>query len=411
MIRLGAAVIAVLALFGQRCTFPSSPGLTLWTSQPEMAAYVETFNASQDDYRVEVSYVEDAPSRLLRGENPPDVVVDYALWSRSLVGQLKPLDSLFEDERIDPEGFYPALLNRCVTDGEHRVLPVSFSLPAIIFRRTEDDPERVLLPLVEMEELAAEFTEMEDGVVRRLGFSPRWSSDFLYHCAALFNARFREGTGGSVRYNSRALDDAVNFLRTWIEETNGGYEAEQGFSEKYLYDPGYRLVQQGRIRFSYMDIDALAVLPEQRRDSLGFFWFSKDERISVDDDVLFAAIPRDAENPAGAEAFLTWFFDAETQRALLQATRLKRMRSFGIAGGFSSVVQVNERYLAQSFPQLVGHVPPAHFLHFPEPLPENWRRMRDQAVEPWLQDALQPEVTESDLSERIRAWLRQRGAD
>lgn len=411
MIRLGAAVIAVLALFGQRCTLLSKPTLTLWTSQPEVAAYVETYNAAQDEYRVEVSYVEDGAARLLRGENPPDLVVDYSLWSRSIVHRFQPLDPLFEEGRIDAAGFYPALLERCVVNEEHRVLPVSFSLPAIIFRRTEEETERVLLSLTEMEELAAAFTESEDSVLRRLGFSPRWSADFLYHCAVLFDARFREGSGGSVRYNSRALNDTVYFLRTWIEQTNGGLEAEQAFSDKYLYDPGYRLVQQGRIRFSYIDIAEFAVLPEQRRDSLGFFWFAKDERIPVDDDVLFAAIPRDAENPAAAQAFLSWFFDVETQRSLLQATRLKRMRSFGIAGGFSSVVQVNERYLAQSYPQLVGHVPPAHFLLFPEPLPVNWQRMRDQVVEPWLQEALRVEDTESDLSERIRAWRRQRGAD
>jgi ABC-type glycerol-3-phosphate transport system substrate-binding protein len=411
MIRLGAAVIAVLALFGQRCTVLSNPTLTLWTSQPEVAAYVETFNAAQDDYRIEVSYVEDASARLLRGEDPPDVLVDYSLWSRSLVDRFQPLDSLFEEERVDADSFYSALLSHCVVDGEHRVLPVSFSLPAIIFRRTEDAPDRVLVSLTEMEALAAAFNESEDGVPHRLGFSPRWSSDFLYHCAVLFDARFRESSGGTVRYSGHALTDAVYFLRTWIQESNGGLEAEQAFSDKYLYDPGYRLVQQRRILFSYMDIAELAVLPEQRRDSLGFFWFSKDERIPVDDDVLFAAVPRDAENPAGAEMFLSWFFDAETQRSLLQTTRLKRMRSFGIAGGFSSVVQVNERYLAQSYPQLVGHVPPAHFLLFPEPLPVNWQSMRDQVVEPWLQEALRAENTSSDLSEQIRLWLRQRGAD
>ena len=52
----------------------------LWTDIPEVAAYVEIFNASQTDYRVELVYEENpADYAKLTSASAPDIVISETL--------------------------------------------------------------------------------------------------------------------------------------------------------------------------------------------------------------------------------------------------------------------------------------------------------------------------------------------
>jgi len=90
--------------------------------------------------------------------------------------------------------------------------------------------------------------------------------------------------------------------------------------------------------------------------------------------------------------------------------RSLRLGVFGVTSGFSALVALNEKDLPQRHPSLLGRVPAANLLAFPEPLPSGWFRMRDEAVLPWLEQAAATGAAGS-LEDALIAWERAEKAD
>jgi len=111
-----------------------------------------------------------------------------------------------------------------------------------------------------MRTLAAEYNSKNGSEYTKMGFSPRWDTDFLYVSAQGFNVSFEE-TKNFFSWNDKALQELIAYTRRWSEEVNTDAAAEDEFQFKYLYDPPYTLVTNGRCLFWYMPSDKLFSLP------------------------------------------------------------------------------------------------------------------------------------------------------
>ncbi|WP_245537680.1 hypothetical protein [Sediminispirochaeta smaragdinae] len=403
----------------------------LWTNRPEFAAYAELFNASQELYQIEVVYKNEPAREIEEGkidtnmqELVPDLVAGAYLNNEKTIQRFSSLASLFATEKrnaerrtnlplLDRSLFYQDLLSRGENSvGQQILLPVSFDLPALAFlKSSRSGNQQFSLNLESIQEESAAYNVIKDGRFNRMGFSPRWDPEVLYEKTALFQTNFTEAEKtGQVTWNQEALDQAIAFIREWITTVNQGLELEQQFIDTFLYDPPIKLLSDGRILFTYSTLQNFFHLAPEKRSALDFRWMAKNDLIPVNDDILFIGIPNAAVARPAAGAFLLWFFQSDTQKKLLESSQFKRMRTFGIADGFSSLSSINEEIIPQYFPSLVGHIPPENYLSFPLPLPSRWNAMRKDVIIPWLLEKASADDPDQipDLSERLETWYRQK---
>ena len=195
----------------------------------------------------------------------------------------------------------------------------------------------------------------------------------------------------------------MEFIRSWIADDNGGAALDRAFAARNLVQPWERLLASRKILFAIMPFTEFLALPEEKRRDLDYRWLARDGVVPVRDNVLFAAVPRAARNKRGAKAFLQWFADPVVLRELAEVNRSLRLGVFGVTSGFTALSALNEEDLPQWHPSLLGRVPAASLLSFPDPLPSGWFRMRDEAVLPWLERAV-TERGAGTLEDALRAW-------
>lgn len=371
---------------------PSSRGsgsAMLWTDTPELALAVELFNASREDQLVELEYKEDLALALAEKDANPSFAIGSYLKSRKVRGKFQSLDYLFGELYLNQTSFYPKLLALGKTEGRQILLPVSFNLPAIVFAKGKyRPPDPLFMELGAMGQDARSFNRIENGEYARMGFSPRWNSDFLLLYAQSLGAGFREE--GKFAWSADGLSRVARELRAWSREKNTSDLSERSFDFKYLFTPDYQYIAQGRALFAYMDSSRLFSLPEEKRSPLDFRWFSESGATPVDDDIVFAGILRAGRNKTTAETFLKWFFKEANQNMILERARSTGGldMSFGLAGGFSSVRSVDERIFPRFYPSLLGRMPLPERLSTPPALPQDWPAIKQNVVVPWLLETL-----------------------
>jgi len=406
-----AGAIFAFTLLLSDCSSPDQNTAVLWTNQPEFAAYAETYNALQNVYRILLVYKANPAVDIMTTADRPDIVVGEYLRSQRVRRVFSSLSSLLNPQKIDPSSFYPEALKNGRWGGDQLLLPVSFDLPAIMFRKGAVPPTKdsFFVSLDELKDLAKPFNKEQDGSVTRMGFSPQWSGDFLYSFSLLNGADFREDSSGKPTWNADALGEALDAVHKWITDSNGGLSKDTAFKDRYVYEPPDVLLNQRRIAFAYIDATTYFQAAESKRQDLDFRWIADKERVPVLENMVFAGIPSRSRHRKPAEAFLTWFFQARTQTKLLEENRLKQIATFGISDGFSAISAVNEIEMSRQYPQLLGHIPKTFDLLFPPALPRNWRQIKDEVVKPWLVKAAATEEPAPALQEQVKSWLLQQG--
>ncbi|MDR2742532.1 MAG: hypothetical protein LBB98_10315 [Treponema sp.] len=382
----------------------------LWTDRPEFALYAENFNTSQDRYKIEVRYFESPAQKLTDTKEYPDIVAGSWLKSASTRTLFRPLDNFFRDRSVDPGAFYSQLLALGRIEDKQYLFPVSFNIPALAFSRENSRllSSLFVVGLEEIKSLGKEYNFETNGSFSRMGFSPAWNNEFLFVTATLFNTSFREAS--PLAWDSQALDQAVLYIREWIQEVNAGIEAEDDFVFKYFYDPPSKLAIAGRILFTYMDSSEFFTLSEEQRSSLDFRWIAEHDTISLSEDATYLGICKAGKAKKASRAFTQWFFREETQRNFMEKSKANRLNEtlFGIANGFSALRTVTEQVFPQYYPGLLGHMPPETFLAPPNILPRNWTALKEKVILPYLHDRIRsPTGKEVRSLERILAdWLR-----
>lgn len=403
------ACLLGLLFFLTGCPLKEQQTLVLATDRAELAAYVEIFNAGQEQYRVELIYNENPAAAVAVGSAEYDIVFAEGLTAGTSISKFASLEELFTEYGLQQDSFYRESLATGVFEEKQVLLPVSFTLPAILLRAgsAPEDNGGITLPLDTMKEECRAFNETGTSRFPVMGFSPRWTDDFLYHIARVQGSYFRESTEGSLVWNSGKLEESIQYSRDWINTINGGRDVENAFRETYLQDPGYKLVFSGRIRFYPMEYQKFLLIPADIRKDVDFLWLSDGRRIPVNEDMVYTGIVKKPGSRKAAMAFLAWFFNTETQEKLLASAQFKRVRSFGIAGGFSSIQSVNELALPKYFPGITGRVPAPGQLNFPPALPGSWKRIKREVIFPFLREQAAAERGIDSLEEQLLTWYTQ----
>ncbi|MDR2444649.1 MAG: hypothetical protein LBD44_01745 [Spirochaetaceae bacterium] len=379
----------------------------LLTDRPEFALYAEQFNVSQSKYKVEVIYKDNVAENFYNTKEALDIIVGRWLKSASTLKYWQSLDFLFRKNPELKESFYPSLLALGRFDNRQYLVPVSFNLPIIIFSENNDSliSNPFTIGLEEIKTLGKNFNEEKNNVYTRMGFSPSWNNNFLFEMAVIFNVSFREND--PLDWNEDALLEAIQYIRDWIEEANGGIKAEDEFFFKYFFDPPPKLAIANRILFAYMDSGAFFTMSNETRTNLDFRMLSGGGMIPVSEDAVYYGLSKKGNSKKAAQEFTVWFFSEETQMLLLEKSREKHLSDtiFGIANGFSAMHTVNENVFPLYYPMLLGHMPPADLLAAPNILPKNWIDIKERVIIPYLHDACRG-ANEMPLKQRLDDWLR-----
>ncbi|MDR2070103.1 MAG: extracellular solute-binding protein [Treponema sp.] len=382
----------------------------LWTDRPEFALYAENFNTSQDRYKIEVRYFESLAQQLTDTTEYPDIAVGSWLKSASTRTLFRPLDTIFKNEDIDPGAFYSQLLALGRIEDKHYLFPVSFNIPALVFSRENSQllSDLFVTDLEEIKSLGKEYNLKTNGAFSRMGFSPSWNREFLFIAATLFNTSFQEAS--PLTWDSQALEQAIVYIREWIQEVNAGIDAEDDFVFKYFYEPPQKLAITGRILFAYMNSSEFFTLSPEQRSSLNFRWIAGHDSIPLLEDATYLGVCKAGKAKKASTAFTQWFFQEETQRGFLEKSKANRLNEtiFGIANGFSAIKAVTEQIFPQYYPSLLGHVPPETFLTPPNILPGNWTALKNRVILPYLYDRIRSPSPEGSrtLERSLSDWFR-----
>lgn len=381
--------------------------VVLWTDRADAAPLAEMFNVQQNEYVMELRYDPDMNRAVRLEDTNADVVIAQSIEDESTAQLFRSVERLLNRD-LDRGEFYQSLLENGRRGGRQMLLPLSFNLPVVYFLSREADPwDEAIVTIDEMREASRVFNELGDGQATRIAFSPLWNSAFLYELVRLEGFRVSESESGEPEWPLESLLPGINVAEDWVRLDNGGLDTDNSFRDQYLYDPAVRLVQQGRVQFGYDDSSTFFRRTDSGRSGLEFRWLGSEQRVLALEHVVYAGIPDSASNRPAAEAFLTWLFQPETQEQLLFENRRKRVDSFGIVGGFSSLWKISERSLPLHYPELESRVPPRTWIDFPLPSPRHWNSATGTVVRPWLIREVSGQTQARDLTASVQSWLLQ----
>ncbi len=389
------------------CGNSESRTIVLRTSHAELTAYIEEFNAIQNNYIVELVYSQEPSDTLFKNSTIPDILIIENINNSGFFSEFDSLNSILNKDRINPDIFYNDLLTLGVVNKNQILLPVNFSLPAIIYKPEAINKEftNMFISFEQIKEGSLNYSTTKRNRLTKMGFSPLWEPEFLYYSSKLYNSEFGVDINNSLIWQSDALNETIDFFKIWIDNTSENFENELTFSLKYLRIPEYQLIQSGTILFHFSDIKDYLEIPTEKRENLDFRWLQYNDKIPVLDNILFAGIPKQANNKNGARAFLEWFFNRETQVRLLEINHLKRLQGiFGIANGFSSLKEINEKdiHKPEFYPIFVGHIPQEDQFLFPNILPKDWESSIKDIVIQYLEDSIIEQDYEQELSTLLK---------
>jgi hypothetical protein len=403
-----AAALTTLLFSG--CFLIEQKTAILWTDIPEVAAYVEIFNASQTNYRVELVYSDNpADFHKLTADGGPDIVISENLASNSIISAFAPLDKMIEEGRFDPSTLYTNLLNLGVRENIQYILPISFNIPAIMYKQGTLSKE-VTGTTINPQQLKIEaqlFNERSTAKFPVKGFVPTWTPDFLLKISFINDSGFAETEDGNLIWNNDNLTSSIEFTRDWTENINSGWAEEADFTKTYCYDPGYKLLNAERIGFHYTTLRDFYTIPSEDRSALEYKWLGEETSIPVCRDIVFTGIPKQSTKKKTAEAFIIWLLDAETQKTLLESSHFKRTRTFGICDGLSSITSVNQLLIPAHYTRMIGAVPGPEYIDFPKNLPAEWQQITNDVLIPWLLNQNSEEPLAEPLAETLKTWTLQ----
>ena len=404
-----AAILLAAFSILSSCDETEQSRIIIWTSSAEFAQYTELFNFTHPGSNAVIVYKENPAQELppAKDELPPDIVIGSWLCTDKTQKQFKSLDYLFDRQTISSSMFYSQLLEAGKIRKTQYLLHVRFNLPAVIFAESNKDyiSENYTMTLDQIKAAGLSYNEKnKKGTFSRIGFLPSANDDFLYLTTKLYRVDFREEKGQIV-WSDLRLRNVVSYDRDWIINTNSSAQEEQDFAYKYLFMPDYRQVTSGRTLLAYTTSNKMFGYMKSQELNIDYRWIAGDDFIPIEDSLLMTGIYTKARNEQGATEFLTWFFDSENQKEILERKIQMELNNemFGIADGFSSLRDVTEHVLPIYYNQLLTNLPPAQLLKVPQKLPARWDSYKSVVVEPYLNAAITTD-SKTSMGEYEAEW-------
>jgi ABC-type glycerol-3-phosphate transport system substrate-binding protein len=401
-----AAVLSVFTLSG--CKKKPEKRLVIWTDNSEFAPFIEIYNKNHRQKAILV-YKENIADNLPPepGELPPDIIVGALLKNSRIKKNFVALDFLFNRKYLSSNDFYKTLL-KYGTFGQHQyLLPVNFNIPAMIFSTENENliKDNYTISLEELRESGAAFNKKnKKDNYTAIGFAPQSNTNFLYTTAQLLGANFREDKNNSFTWNKDSVDETVRYLKEWISTENTSPQVESDFVYKYLSETPDKQVTSGRTLFSFVTSDKLFSMSAAQLAKLDFRWLNHNGLIPIEDSMISMGIAKHTKKALLASEFISWFFTTETQHIFIERkikTNLDTAQ-FGIAGGFSSLKDVNEHILPVYYPAMLTNIPQAGTFTVSDKKPTTWNKIKYRIIIPYLSEAVQAEdgKTVASMEER-----------
>ncbi|MBO4320864.1 MAG: extracellular solute-binding protein [Treponema sp.] len=365
--------------------------IIIWTDRPEFASYAELFNSTHEDMKAVVVYKENPSASLppQKNEIMPDLIIGPWLKSPTAKNYYSPLDKrIFSEKGLDKSIFYPQLLEYGVVDEKQYLLPVSYNLPAMVCLKSNEEflPDQHVLSLDAIKECAAAFNATDKyGDYIKIGFAPSWDYDFVYEASKILGAGYEQSEDG-FKWNDYGLNATVEYMRKWTDEVNQSTVLEQNFMFNYLYMPKYRWVSTEKCLLAFMTSDELFSLSNEFSQNLTFRWLINDaQKFPVEDAIVTMGMYKKSRNKKLSEQFIYWFYSTETQQALIERSEKMNLdsKSFGIAGGFSSLKEVNISIFPGHYRVLTENLPTEANMDFGFLLPNRWANIKKQVFIPY----------------------------
>ena len=378
--------------------------IVIWTSNSEFAQYVELFNKTHKENSAVLVYKENPALSMppARDEVAPDIVVGSWLRTDNPNKYYKSLDYIFDNRKLTSDVFYSQLLTAGQKKGVQYLLPVSFNLPALVFSNENKElvPDNYTLTLEQLRKAGSAYNEKnKKGAYTKMGFTPLSNNEFIYLATKIYGANFREEKGEIV-WSAAKLSKAADELSDWVIKENTSAQTEEDFSYKYLFMPYYRQVTTNRTLFAYTTSDQLFKAMKNQDLGIDYRWIVQDRNLPIEDSFTMMGIYKKSKNLVGATEFISWFFQSENQRAILERKDRLNLETeiFGIAGGFSAIRDVTEHILPVFYTQLLTNLPPAQMLSVPNQLPARWESYKTMVVEPYVKALATSDNTENVTS-------------
>lgn len=383
--------------------------IQIWTDCESFAFYAEMFNKEHKNIKAVVTYTKDTAHSInkIDTQHMPDIIILSYLKNT----QLKHNFHSININKVDKASFYPALLDYGKVNNTQYLLPVSFNLPVIIYQ--ESNAPSAFLQNIDIKDLlatSAKFNQKDtNGAYQKIGFVASCNEKFLWTLMCESNVDFSQ-SNTTFSWNDTALNKCINYIKHWTLDTNTSTAMEEDFSFKYLYMPPIKQVVSGHNLFSFVTSDYLFSLNKTQVENVDFSYLSCDNNIAVLDNLLTLGIYKKAKHIGASYKFIKWFFDKDTQTRLFQSYQEQNLTtaSFGIAEGFSSIREVNEECLCQHYEKLVAKTDFDNMLQLPNIMSNDWLRLKENVIIPYLKDACNTEVTTSiPLEERLSIYQKQ----
>ena len=170
-------VLSLTAALTVSCAAERAKPVIIWTDRPELASYVELFNAQQDSAQAVVVYKSPLVSALppAKDEKTPDIIIGSWLKDSRLKKNFVPLENVFDQKHLNPSTIYPSLLKYGAVGVHQYLLPVSFNVPLVIFsaKNTDSIPDAYMLTTDVIRDTAASFNAKNDhDIYPTMGFAP-----------------------------------------------------------------------------------------------------------------------------------------------------------------------------------------------------------------------------------------------
>ena len=422
--------LAVTLIFSS-CGNKKNEPLIIWTDIPEFASYAELFNKEHNDAKAVVIFKQEPARSMppLEDEIQPDLVVSSWLKNSSTRKYFLPLDYMFSGGLLQKSEFYSKLLDYGLMNSKQYLLPVSFNLDAVMFRKKNETlvTDDHFITLDGIKKLSAEFNKKnEDGSFECMGFAPSWDGDFLYLASRMNGASYVEKKE-HFGWDADALKNTAEYMKAWTQQCDSDTETELNFQFKYLYMPKYKQFSADRCFFAFIKSSDLFMLTEEQFSGLTYRWVGEEGRIMVEDDIVTMGLCKFAEHKDAAQKFMEWFYTESVQKKLLERQDSLKLDSisFGIAGGFSSLVKVNANVYPLRYRSLLENLPMGEYLSCPNILSPRWPSLKEKVVIPYLLDCVQVKKVAAEsagagqgssepkqkpirtIEQRISAWERE----
>ena len=375
------------------------------TNIPQAVFYVEQFNVQNKRYKIHCIYEEnlDKLQESSARKKFPALILGNNILTNKIVPQLDDISYLFATLSISRRSFYESLLQSGMVKNRQLLLPVSFNIPIVIIQKNNAESlkeQGVFIKLSELKTLSNLSTVKQKNEFLSMGFHPLWSSEALNYFFKAFGVNFTQQN--DLHWDTAKFFSAMCYLKAWFDDAKVTFSDIMTFKQKYEQIPADMQLSLNKTNAWVISSKKYLALDESRRSTLKTYWFAYENKIPVDDTAVFLGILSNGKSKDAAEAFIKWFYQIDTQKKLMEQLKLYRLDEidFGIANGFSAIIDITEKVFPLYYKELLGKTPPKQMLASTSGVSKMWDNFFSKYIVPIINEWLAAEEP-FDINTRI----------